>query len=213
MEKLISQKTIKPLSDNPTADELAKYREAWGIPATVDKYDVKFDEKYKNIIQEGDINDFKKFAHENNIPPKLAEQLIHWQAERTQKTIGELQQQQQNNMVESQNALKTEWGLSYDRNINNAIRGAKAIAGEDIINDTELANNPKFIKFASRVGELLGEKAILTGDEKSDVSNFQHQIDKIVNDKSSPYWQKGHSQHEDLVNRVFKLRQMKQNFS
>ena len=57
---------------------------------------------------------------------------------------------------------------------------------------------------------MMAEDKIVSTESESVQSNqnIQDEIDYIVNDKASPYWNKGHPNHDKQVQQVYTLREM-----
>jgi hypothetical protein len=57
----------------------------------------------------------------------------------------------------------------------------------------------------------MSEDKMIGTDEDSATGgrNFDEEISKIVNDRDGPYWNKGHPDHDKIVQQVFTLRSMK----
>lgn len=108
---------LPTLGENPSDEEVAAYREAYGIPADVAGYEVTFGEEFDHTEADAGILDgFKASMHESNVPPAAAQAAINWY-----QNLVETDRQAKNEMAdtvgdESANALKAEWGREFDSN-------------------------------------------------------------------------------------------------
>ncbi len=65
---------LPTLGENPSDEEVAAYREAYGIPADVAGYEVTFGEEFDHTEADAGILDgFKASMHESNVPPAAAQ--------------------------------------------------------------------------------------------------------------------------------------------
>lgn len=113
----ISAGELKPvLGKNATADDIKAYREAHGIPEEHTKYDLK--DVKTDLIKPDHLDLILKHAHETNQTPDQVKSTVgavknileNMQAERAEKDAGD--------MVTNEDALRTEWGGDFRRNIN-----------------------------------------------------------------------------------------------
>ena len=78
---------------------------------------------------------------------------------------------------------------------------------------TRLGDHPEVIKGFANIANLLSEDKLI-GTESENVSqgvDYQSEINKLVNDRSGPYWNKSHPDHDKIVQQVFTLRTMMSN--
>ena len=63
--------------------------------------------------------------------------------------------------------------------------------------------------FAKIAGMMQEDKIVATESENAQsVNNIEDEISSIVNDRNSPYWNKGHPDHDKMVQQVYTLREM-----
>jgi len=77
-------------------------------------------------------------------------------------------------------------------------------------NGTRLGDHPEIIKgFAKIAGMMQEDKIVATESENAQsVNNIEEEISSIVNDRQGPYWNKGHPDHDKMVQQVYTLREM-----
>ena len=77
-------------------------------------------------------------------------------------------------------------------------------------NGTRLGDHPEIIKgFAKIAGMMQEDKIVATESENAQsVNNIEEEISSIVNDRNGPYWNKGHPDHDKMVQQVYTLREM-----
>ena len=113
--------------------------------------------------------------------------------------------------VAAQRALKQEWGIVYEDNlqlVNSVMKGTDA--PKEMM---ELAANgklaPEATKWLYNIGIQLGTEGInFTKDETTtrlSPSEAKARSAEIVNDSKGPYWDAGHPQHQEYIQRVVDL--------
>mgnify|MGYP000855254060 CR=1 FL=1 len=116
-DTLFANKTVK-LPDNPTAEEVAAYRKANGIPDEATGYfdalgDLTVGDDDKPIVEQ-----FLSAMHETNAPPALVKAAVstYYQiVEEQQAAEADADRVMQSESIE---ALREEWGPDYKRNLN-----------------------------------------------------------------------------------------------
>lgn len=99
----------------PTADsspeEISAYREAMGIPETVDGYEFQLPEKLQGLEWDPDaLNPFKEIFYNRNGDPALFSEIVAKQAEIENSQL----EAQQAAIQASSEALANEWGDDYE---------------------------------------------------------------------------------------------------
>ena len=117
--------------------------------------------------------------------------------------------------AQSEQALRSEWGREFDTKVKQAGSLAKANIKPEVLdmtlsNGTRLGDHPEIIKGFAKIASMMAEDKIVSTESESVQSNqnIQDEIDSIVNDKASPYWNKGHPNHDKQVQQVYTLREM-----
>lgn len=186
-------------SDKATPEEVAAFRAkaasvAGGIPDNVDGYEIKLPENFPDP-------EFGKVAGElmlkHRIPKADAQGLM---ADFVAQ-VGAAEQQraaaEQAEFVKQESALKTEWGVEFDKNVEIAKRGMKRLGFTDEIID-QLESKAGFagvIKAMHSAGMAVGEGKFIDGG--SDGGGFGESLDTLnarrlalYNDKAwaDRYW-------------------------
>lgn len=114
-KKLSEIPRVPVLPENPTEEQVAKYREAIGVPNDPDGYlegltdGLVIGEDDKPILQ-----DFLKVAHDKNLPQSHVNATLDWyysELEERQKALAEEDRRAQ---IENHSTLKSEMGREYD---------------------------------------------------------------------------------------------------
>ncbi len=124
---------------------------------------------------------------------------------------------------EGEKALRSEWGINYDKNLDLGKRGVGAMALDTLGNQTEatelvnrvfesdLANDPAFVKMMTRIGVLTKQDTLVQGEDS--VAFNAEAIDrKIAELKADPDYRNDRSPRKPfLVAEVDKLYQQRYN--
>lgn len=156
LEKLSTSKITIPQSED---------KEGWnklytklGRPEKADGYDIEVAEELKSDVQE--------LLFKNGLSSSQAKDLIS-----SYNKLMEDQKTKADALIEEQSkkdleALKSEWGIDADKNLELAGRGAKALANkwnlsEDDLNNIELSiGTRKFTNLIRDIGEVLSEDGL-----------------------------------------------------
>lgn len=186
-------------------DDGTLFREAMyklGLPKNKDEFKIEADG-----VDEQLLTAFKEKAYEMGVLPNQAnaifKELTSKYNELNEKTVNEYTSQ----MVEKQNALKKEWGEAYDNKITIAANAAKFLAGQDenLYNDimsAEISGHPSVVKLLAKVGDMLKEDDLITDNSQKwgkTPDEIQKEINSIMGDKTHPYNNPSHPNHEKAV--------------
>ena len=111
--------------------------------------------------------------------------------------------------------LRQEWGKTFEDNVRKAGSLAKANLGVEVLDmqlqdGTRLGDHPDIIKGFAKIADMMSEDKIVSTESENvnQGKDIESEISSIVNDKNSPYWNKGHPDHDKIVQQVFTLRSM-----
>ena len=73
-----------------------------------------------------------------------------------------------------------------------------------------LGDHPEVIRGFAKIANMMQEDKIVATESENaqSVNNIEDEISSIVNDKNSAYWNKGHPDHDKMVQQVYTLREM-----
>lgn len=207
-----ADKIVKP-GKNTTDEEWGKIYDALGRPESPDKYDLKVPEGSK--IDPEFHKAFKETLHKSGILPSQGQKMMDWyqgEVAKAEKAFADSQAKAQEEAVGS---LKKEWGNAFETKIQKANAGLKLILDEaqanEIANDPVLANHPKFIRLAAKLGEMVSEDRN-AGDKGAGLPRLhspeeaQKEINRIMGDKAHPFMNNSNpSAHKQAVADMEKL--------
>lgn len=212
--RMIGQDKVAVPNENSTEDQWNEVYGKLGRPESPDKY--KLEVKSDVVpLNEGAVKSFAENAHKLGLNNKQAQGILEYYKNSME---GSAQQARVNTETAQANAeaeLRKEWGRSYEDNIKKAGAVAKANMSGDILNlelkdGTRIGDHPDVIKGFANIANLLSEDKLI-GTESENVdrgTDYEAEISKIVNDRDGPYWNKGHPDHDKVVQQVFTLRTM-----
>ena len=215
-QKMVGLDKIPVPNKYATDEDWKEVYKRLGAPEKPDQYKYKFDKGQE--VDENTLKSFNEVAQRNGLLPKQAENLVKFYNELNQQALSKEASQIDATRLESEAVLKTEFGVEYNKRLDQAKRLAVATLGSEFLNNTILKNGSKLgdnvalIKAFSSLADKLSEDEIVKGEGSDYMSakELQRQLDELQQ-KGSPYWDKMHPNHKRNVDEVFKLREMLNN--
>ena len=204
-----------PLPGKTATDE--QWNEVYnklGRPESADKYTLEFKTDVAPV-DENVIKGFAQNAHKLGLNNKQAQGILEFYKSTLESSAKEMSVNMESAQAESANALRSEWGRAYDDNLRKAANVAQTYLEPELL-DTQLkdgsrwGDNPKIIKAFANIANLLSEDKIV-GAESDNVlqgRDVEKEINDLIGDKTGPYWNKSHPNHNKTVNQVLALREM-----
>lgn len=156
-QKLDSGEFKKELSADAKPEEVAEYRKSHGIPDKPEDYLAKLPDGL--VIGEEDkalVGSFAEAAHAANLPPAAVHTALSWYYDVQDKAMAERADLDAKAKVETEDALRIEWGQDYRANhnrVNAFLSGApKEVA--DLIQGARLPDGTPFGSHAGVIGWL-----------------------------------------------------------
>ena len=215
--RMIGQDKVAVPNNNSTDDQWNEVYNKLGRPESPDKY--KLEVKSDVVpLDDGAIKSFAENAHKLGLNNKQAQGILEFYKESMEGSVQQSRVDTETAQANAEAQLRKEWGRAFDDNIKRAGAVAKANMNPQILDmelkdGTRLGDHPEVIKGFANIANLLSEDK-LVGTESENVSqgvDYQSEISKIVNDRSGPYWNKSHPDHDKVVQQVFTLRTMMSN--
>jgi len=195
------------LSENPTDEEVAKYREENGIPETADGY---LDKLPEGLVLGEDIAEetkpFLEKMHEINASPEFVgsalQQYVDMQAAQAEQIAANDEKLSTDAIVE----LKTEWGADYQANMqamHNFLDGyvpsdaREDFEGARLADGTPLFCSPTFISMFSKIQRdinPLGAQTSGTGIDNIDA--IEEEIKNLESQMDTKSWYKDEAKQE-----------------
>lgn len=215
--RMIGQDKVAVPNNNSTEDQWNEVYNKLGRPESPDKY--KLEVKSDVVpLDDGAIKSFAENAHKLGLNNKQAQGILEFYKESMEGSVQQSRVDTETAQANTEAQLRKEWGRAFDDNIKRAGAVAKANMNPQILDmelkdGTRLGDHPEVIKGFANIANLLSEDKLI-GTESENVSqgvDYQSEINKLVNDRSGPYWNKSHPDHDKIVQQVFTLRTMMSN--
>ena len=199
---------------NFTEDDWQETFVKLGVPETPDKYDVKY------TVQEGvsdqPVKDFVSHAHKLGLMPQQLQGVLDYYTGIEQSAVDTAQKDLELNRVNNESELRKEFGLAYDKKMNQANTVFKNFFAEDLAeiklqDGTPIGNHPGFIRALTTMSEKFSEDSISAGQETAGnltPSEAQKEVTKILGDQAHPYWVKEHPGHAAAVKEMADFQNM-----
>jgi hypothetical protein len=201
-------------SNSSTEEQWNEIYSKLGRPESADKY--KLDVKSESVpLEETAIKQFSENAHKLGLNNKQAQGILDFYKNSLEQTSRQSQIDLETSQANSEAELRKEWGSNYETNINKAAALAKANMDTKILDlqlqdGSRLGDNPEIIKGFAKIANMLSEDSFISTESEnvSQAKDYQQEINSIVNDRTGPYWNKTHPDHDKVVQQVFTLRTM-----
>ena len=202
-----------------TDEEWAETYNRLGRPEAASQYNLAVDETIPAPIRElvaSEAEWFKTTAHALGLSDKQATSLFTEYTKKTAASAAELRTGAETIQHESEAALRTEYGSSFEGKMVLMNRGIEALNAKvggglkDIISGAGLSRDTTFIKTMVMVGEMMAEDLGLdkvTGGPSIDAATLDEQIKTLQADKA--YTTASDPAHSMTVAKVAKLMQVK----
>ncbi len=212
--RMIGQDKVAVPNNNSTEDQWNEVYDKLGRPETPDKYKLDFKSEVAPI-DDNAIKAFADVAHKTGLNERQAQAILDFYKANSEQSLQQAQVDTETAQAQAQQLLRQEWGKQYDENIKKAASIANANMSAEVLDmqmkdGTRLGDHPDVIKgFAKIAGMLSEDKMVTTESESVDQGrDLESEISRIMNDKNSPYWNKGHPEHAKIVQQVFTMREM-----
>jgi len=212
--KMIGQDKLAIPTNNSTEEAWNEVYDKLGRPESAEKYSL--DAKSKVVsLDENAVKQFAETSHKLGLNNKQAQGLLEFYKQNMEGTAQQAKVDTETAQAQAEQELRSEWGREFDSKVKQASSLAKANIKPEILdmtlsNGTRLGDHPEIIKGFAKIAGMMSEDKIVSTESESVQSNqsIQDEIDTIINDKASPYWNKGHPNHDKQVQQVYTLREM-----
>ena len=212
--RMIGQDKVAVPNNNSTEDQWNEVYDKLGRPESADKYqlDIKSDAV---PLDESAIKSFAENAHQLGLNNKQAQGILEFYKNSMEGSLQQNKVDMETAQAQAEQELRKEWGGNYEANIKKAGALAKANMDANILDmqlqdGTRLGDHPAIIKGFANIANLMSEDKLVSTESEGMAQGIDYsaEISKIVNDRDGPYWNKGHPDHDKVVQQVFNLRTM-----
>jgi hypothetical protein len=202
-QKMIGADKIVIPGKYATPDEWKQVYSKLGLPESADKYEYKFGEN--KAVSDEFVKEFTLNAHKNGVLPHQAQEMLSYIDQLTSSSLSKAQEDQKAQIAGALSNLRSEWGNTYDQEINYAKSGLKAFADEDtlkFLDSSGLGDNPAIIKLFNKIGKAIGEDKFQKGgvvQDKLTPELARREVNKVMGDHKHAYYDANHPAHKDAV--------------
>ena len=212
--RMIGQDKVAVPNENSTEDQWNEVYSKLGRPESSDKY--VLDAKSEVVpMDENAIKIFAETSYKLGLNNKQAQGILDFYKNSIEQTSQQSKIDVETAQAQAEQQLRQEWGKLFDDNVKKAGSLAKANLGVEILdmqlqNGTRLGDHPDIIKGFAKIADMMSEdKIVSTESENVDQGkDVEQEISRIMNDRTGPYWNKGHPDHDKIVQQVYTLRSM-----
>ena len=212
--KMIGQDKVVIPTNNSTEEHWDEVYAKLGRPESADKYTLDAKSEVVNF-DEAAIKSFAEQSHKLGLNNKQAQGILEFYKNNMEGTAQQSKIYTETAQAQAEQQLRQEWGRDFEGKVKQAGALAKANINPEVLdmtlqNGTRLGDHPEIIKgFAKIAGMMQEDKIVATESENAQsVSNIEEEISSIINDRQGPYWNKGHPDHDKMVQQVYTLREM-----
>ena len=212
--KMIGQDKVAVPTNNSTEEAWNEVYDKLGRPESAEKYSL--DAKSKVVsLDDNAVKQFAETSHKLGLNNKQAQGLLEFYKTNMEGTAQQAKIDTETAQAQAEQQLRSEWGREFDTKVKQAGSLAKANMKPEILdmtlsNGTRLGDHPEIIRGFAKIAGMMAEDKIVSTESESVQSNqsIQDEIDTIINDRASPYWNKSHPNHDKQVQQVYTLREM-----
>jgi hypothetical protein len=195
-QKLVGADKIPVPNKHATEEDWNEVFKRLGAPDTPDgyKYNIKDQE-----LDQTQVKEFNKAAHQLGLLPKQAEGLIKFYNEMNGNNAASQEEAAAQAQLQTETELKKEYGPQFAKRLDQAKKLAVNSLGSDFLENTylkdgsRLGDNIKVIKAFSELADKLSEDEIIKGDgsDYMTAKDIEKEINELTQEGSA-YWSKTH---------------------
>ena len=212
--KMIGQDKVAVPNNNSTEDQWNEVYSKLGRPESPDKYELNVKSDVVPI-DETAIKTFAETSHKLGLNNRQAQGILEFYKNSMEGSAQQSKIDMETAQANAEQQLRQEWGKTFEDNVRKAGSLAKANLGVEVLDmqlqdGTRLGDHPDIIKGFAKIADMMSEDKIVSTESENvnQGKDIESEISSIVNDKNSPYWNKGHPDHDKIVQQVFTLRSM-----
>ena len=211
---MIGQDKVAVPNENSTDDQWNEVYTKLGRPESADKYKLDINSEVAPI-DEGAIKQFAENAHQLGLNNKQAQGILEYYKSMMEGSAQQSKIDTETAQAQAEQQLRQEWGKTFEENVKKAGSVAKANLGVDVLDmqlkdGTRLGDHPDIIKGFAKIADMMSEDTIVSTESENvdQGKDIEQEISRIMNDRTGPYWNKTHPDHDKIVQQVYTLRSM-----
>ena len=210
-QKLVGRDKVVLPNHKSTDDEWQNFFTKIGRPE-LDKYEIAVPKD--SAIDKDFLANFKETAHKQGLLPKQAEAVFNFYNEKLGAKHEEIVSAQTQKIEAEHFALKKEWGMGFDKEIDLAKRALRQFVSDDeikLFKDAGLTGDVRFIKLMNKIGKGLKEDSFShesAGNFGITKQEAQIKINSMYSDANGAYMSKSHPNHQQALQEMLKLNEI-----
>ena len=200
LQSLMGQSKVAIPKDENDGVAWGLYDNAFGVPETADKYDLKAPEGVS-------LDEFKTIMKQNHIPQSVAQKLLDAHLGEFDRYENAIKEQTKAEQAKCEKELKQEWGAAYDEKMDTAARVLEKMSGSKEEHDyflNKIGNDTRFIRFLARMGESMSEGTLgglegQAGGFTKTPSEAKAEFDRIMADPNDAYFAGVKNKRNDMA--------------
>ena len=212
--RMIGQDKMIVPNKNFTEDQWEEAYIKMGRPESSEKYTLNVKSDIVPFDEQA-IKNFQEQSFKLGLNNEQAKGILDFYKSNMEAADKQAKVDVETSQAQAEQGLRKEWGRDYDSNISKAKSLAAANLEPEVFeiqlaDGTRLGDNVGVIKGLAKIANLLSEdKIVSTEAENQDrTEDIETEIEQIMNDKTGPYWNKSHPNHDKVVQQVYTLREM-----
>jgi len=200
--------SVKIPGEDAKPEEIDAFFKKLGRPDKPEDYQYQKPNFVSKDVQWNDemAKDFLGVAHQIGLNSRQVQSLIGWQGSWMDKGAVNAREQ----VKETLNVLKKEWGSDYDRRLVLGERAVRQVGGDELVNlleKTGLGNHPVLVKVFAEVGDILAEDGLIEGRVEGvlGAEDYKAKINAMMMDKLHPLNDLSHPGHKAAVEELTRL--------
>ncbi len=200
LEKLLGHEKVPIPKDANDTEGWNRYSKAMGIPEKSDDYglaDAKIPENLSKSGLQFDKKEFAEVMHTHKVHPSAVKGLWEVFQQKNIQMYTKAVEAQKETVNKAINALKGEWGDSYQMNVELGQTVINKFSADQDSNDwvtAVLSTDPRGIKFLSKIGEQFAENKVPEFQMKRfslAPAEAAEEVSRMKQDFNGPYWNHG----------------------
>ena len=212
--KMIGQDKVVIPTNNSTEEHWDEVYDKLGRPESAEKYSLDAKSEVVNL-DEAAIKSFAEQSHKLGLNNKQAQGILEFYKNNMEGTAQQAKIDTETAQAQAEQELRQEWGRDFEAKVKQAGALAKANMDAKVLDmplqdGRRLGDHPEVIRGFAKIANMMQEDKIVATESENaqSVNNIEDEISSIVNDKNSAYWNKGHPDHDKMVQQVYTLREM-----
>lgn len=182
---------IKP-GEGATEGEIAEYRRSLGIPEKPEDYHLPLPEGLPEGLTPGEDTWFRELAHKHGLSKQQAENVFQDYYRNVGEQYKAQQAERERQSKQAVADLQREYGAEYNAKLTLGQRAIQEIGGADFakyLEESGLGNDPRMIRAAIRMGELIGEDSLVAGRVSTPLAGERRRDPGSINLDYGDYFQ------------------------